>query len=187
MEAVERTAAYKLLSMAISYPEREVAEALESRWLFFQLRSLLSRYDDLLLLIRRAEEEYSNVQDLQVNYTTNFDLKIPLYESHYVVKSDRPEEKGRFLFELEKFYLDCGVELADRDMPDFIGTELEFMHYLCSENQVEKQRRFLEDHLLNWVPLLFKRVEGEGVRFYQHVIKLIDRFLAIDHGFFHEV
>ena len=77
--------------------------------------------------------------------------------------------------------------MTDRDMPDFIGTELEFMHYLCSENQVEKQRRFLEDHLLNWVPLLFKRVEGEGVRFYRQVIKLIDRFLVIDHGFFHEV
>jgi len=182
VEALKRTAAYKLLSMAISYPEGIVAEAFSTGWLFSQMKEVFSPYGHLLLAIERAERDFEGVEELQVTYTSSFDLRIPLYESYYVVKSDKPEDKVNFLFELEKLYMSCGVELVDRDMPDFIGTELEFMHYLCSEGSLRKQRDFLKAHLVSWVPLLAEKVQQENVTFYRHLIAAIDKFVAMDYG-----
>ena len=183
MDKNQRTAIYKLLSMGMSYPEKEIAQAIDSGWLFFQCKEYLKDDKDSLAIIDEIEKEYTDIEDLQVNYTTNFDLKISLYESHYVLKDSKPEERGKFLFELEKFYINAGVELSDMDMPDYLPTELEFMHYLCAENLLDKQKIFIQNHLLNWVPQLLKKTEKHNIKFYSPLIKLIDNFVKKDFAY----
>ena len=180
MENLDRNIAYKLFSMAISYPEKEVAEAIETGWLFQQLNSIFKNNKKILNMFNLSAADFENIEKLQVVYTTCFDLKISLYESNYVLKDAKPEEKGRFLFELEKFYLDAGVSLSDRDMPDYLPTQLEFMHYLCSEDKVEEQKYFLKNHLINWIDLLNEKVDKENVVFYRYILKAVGTFLKLD-------
>jgi nitrate reductase molybdenum cofactor assembly chaperone len=180
MEDLNRSIAYKLFSMAISYPEKEVAQAIETGWLFRQLNNVFENNGEILTLINLSADDFEDIEKLQVVYTTCFDLKISLYESNYVLKDAKPEEKGRFLFELEKFYLEAGVSLSDRDMPDYLPTQLEFMHYLCSENKVEEQKYFLKNHLITWIEHLIEKVDNEDVVFYCHILKAIENFLKLD-------
>jgi len=170
---------YKLLSMAISYPEKEIAEAIDTGWLFTNLKEVFNNLNNKknLNLIDNLEDEYTSIEDLQVIYTSIFDLKIPLYESHYVVKSDKPEDRAKFLLSLEKLYLEEGVALADRDMPDYLPTELEFAHYLSSEKKLEKLKYFENTHLKNWLPELNKKIEKEDIKFYKNILKIIQNFV----------
>jgi nitrate reductase assembly molybdenum cofactor insertion protein NarJ len=78
---------------------------------------------------------------------------------------------------LEKLYYEEGVELADRDMPDYLPTILEFAHYLSSENKIEKLISFENTHLKSWIPELNKKVKKENIKFYEHVIQLIENFI----------
>ena len=175
-ENINKTACYKLLSMAISYPDKEIAEAIVSNWLFENLKKYFadSVSEELINLMER---DFSDIEELQVIYTTNFDLKIPLYESHYILKSDKAEDRAKFLLSLEKLYYEEGVELADRDMPDYLPTQLEFAHYLSSEKKTDQLTSFINTHLKNWIPTLNKKVKKENIKFYKHVIQLIENFI----------
>ena len=161
----------------MSYPEKEAAQAIETGWLFQQFKNIFKDSGEALSLIELSIDDFRDIEELQVAYTTQFDLKIPLYESYYVIKDSKPETRGQYLFELEKFYLDSGVELSDRDMPDYLPTELEFMHYLYAENKTNKQGFFLENHLKNWIGDLTEKVNRENVIFYRNILKLLREFL----------
>ena len=163
----------------MSYPGEEVAQAIETGWLFQQFRNIFRDSGEALSLIESSVDDFKDIEELQVAYTTQFDLKIPLYESYYVIKDGKPEARGRYLYELEKFYLDAGVGLTDRDMPDYLPTELEFMHYLYAENKIDKQGFFLENHLKNWIGDLMEKVNQENVIFYRYVLESLRKFLYL--------
>lgn len=91
-----------------------------------------------------------------------------------------------------RFYDYFDVKLAEdeRDFPDNLLTELEFMAYLGEkESQAveggmepgayrKAQIDFLERHLSKWVHLLTERLQGTGSEpFYREVGSLMSRFI----------
>jgi TorA maturation chaperone TorD len=81
------------------------------------------------------------------------------------------------------------------ELPDHIGVELSFMSLLCQRERegrqagddamvgrlLECQLRFLQDHLLRWVPHLRERVAANAPsEFYRGVAGLTEDFLSAD-------
>ncbi|MCL6552177.1 MAG: molecular chaperone TorD family protein [Firmicutes bacterium] len=94
------------------------------------------------------------------------------------------------------FYRAFGLEVADhaRERPDHLSVELEFMHVLAYREAyarvhhtseqvavvVEAQRRFLEDHLGRWVPVLARIVQAETPGPYARAIAALATWVTAD-------
>lgn len=78
---------------------------------------------------------------------------------------------------------------------DHIAIELQFMEYLCRKTlealkrerydeamrDLEIQKEFVTDHLLNWVPMLTEDILGSAeVDFYKGVAEITDAFIRLD-------
>ncbi len=189
-----RSSMYKYLSLAIDYPTGQTADLLGSGMFFtesaVQLKALPSAYQDLadsLFMLKEKLAAFENLEDLQVVYTTLFDLAVnkpsySLYESVNIMPTAKAEKIAVFLADLETLYGSQGIILSDRDMPDHLATELEFMHFLCSQKNIEQQIHFLNAHLMNWVPLLAQQFSNQTRgNFYPLLIIFIAQFLDIDH------
>ncbi len=81
------------------------------------------------------------------------------------------------------------------ELPDHIGVELSFMAFLCAREQeawqegdqtrarqtLERERHFLEGHLLQWVPALSRRIaENATSDFYRGIGLLTEEFIRAD-------
>lgn len=193
---IARSAIYKYLSLAIDYPVGETAESLNSGIFFTEtaarLEQLPTAYQTLagkLSLLQKELSGFAKLEDLQVTYTSHFDLAVnkqsfSLYESATTMPAVKAEKTATFLADLESLYGRQGITLSDRDMPDHLATELEFMHFLCSRKQAEQQADFLEKHLVNWIPQLAQSfLKQEMVPFYARLIMLIGHYAEIDHEY----
>lgn len=190
---IARSAIYKYLSLAIDYPTGETAELLSSGDLFTKISAhLLKLPTDFQILVEKLsplEEELNNfetLQDIQVIYTTFFDMAIKkpsfsLYETANAMATSEAEKTAAFLVDLEALYAQEGITLSDRDMPDHLATELEFMHFLCANNKADQQADFLTHHLNNWLPQLAQSfLKQETIPFYSNLIMLIANFVETD-------
>ena len=190
---IARSAIYKYLSLAIDYPVGETAEILSSGMFFTEtaarLEQLPTAYQTLageLSLLQKELSGFAKLEDLQVTYTSHFDLAVnkqsfSLYESATTMPAVKAEKTATFLADLELLYGRQGITLSDRDMPDHLATELEFMHFLCSHNQAEQQADFLEKHLVNWIPQLAQLfLKQKMVPFYAHLVMLIGHYVETD-------
>jgi len=125
------------------------------------------------------------------------------YESSYLSREKRedrmqwgplngpPARAAQRLYQKE--HLSVRSELAD--FPDHIGVELEFMAQLCRKaaealqagdqkmatERQEKQKYFLQEHLLNWPKALAKemRTKAETI-FYRCLADLLSNFLDME-------
>ncbi|MEA2109955.1 MAG: molecular chaperone TorD family protein [Pseudomonadota bacterium] len=191
---IARSAIYKYLSLAVDYPVEENAESLSSGVFFTetaaQLEKLPAAYQALtgkLSILQKELGGFAQLEDLQVTYTSHFDLAVnkpsfSLYESATIMPEVKAEKTAAFLADLESLYGRQGITLSDRDMPDHLATELEFMHFLCSRNQAEQQADFLARHLVNWVPQLAQSfLKHKMIPFYARLVMLIAHYVEIDH------
>ncbi|MCD6151217.1 MAG: molecular chaperone TorD family protein [Deltaproteobacteria bacterium] len=143
-------------------------------------------YRSELSLLQKELSGFAKLEDLQVTYTSHFDLAVnkqsfSLYESTTIMPAVKAEKTATFLADLESLYGRQGITLSDRDMPDHLSTELEFMHFLCSQKKVELQADFLEKHLVNWIPQLAQSfLKQEMVPFYARLIMLIGHYVESD-------
>jgi DMSO reductase family type II enzyme chaperone len=205
--AYARSAIYKLLSLAISYPSEEVAQLLFSGVLFNELKfyleklpqtsNFLSQVDELMSLLRKLSSK--PLEDLQACYTMLFDFGVPappcpLNESSYLTSP-----KENLLYELASLYEseDLEADISKED-PDSLMVLLEFMHHLahkeitCAEKRLnsrskdvrEKEVNFLNEHLMVWLPKLLDCV-GMHARetchkFYMNLIYFIMDFIKYD-------
>jgi len=190
---IARSAIYKYLSLAIDYPVEETADSLSSGMFFTEtaarLEQLPTKYQTLtgeLSLLQKELSGFAKLEDLQVTYTSHFDLAVnkpsfSLYESANIMPTAEAEKTATFLVNLESIYGREGITLSDRDMPDHLVTELEFMHFLCSRKKVELQADFLEKHLVNWIPQLAQSfLKQEMVPFYARLVMLIGHYVETD-------
>ncbi len=190
---IARSAIYKYFSLAIDYPTGETAELLSSGDLFTEISAHLQKLPiDFQILAGKLaplEEELSNfaaLTNIQVVYTTFFDMAVKkpsfsLYETANVMATSEAEKTAAFLVELETLYGREGITLSDRDMPDHLATELEFMHFLCANNKSDQQADFLTHHLNNWLPqLALSFLKQETIPFYSNLIMLIAHFVETD-------
>jgi TorA maturation chaperone TorD len=90
----------------------------------------------------------------------------PPYESVYAESAQAA--MGQAMKSVRNTYAEAGAALPDdvHDQPDFIGFELDFMRHLTMQeaqawsdskaeevrNAIERERAFLEEHILRWVP-----------------------------------
>ena len=190
---ITRSAIYKYLSLAIDYPTGESAEILSSGALFTEITGHLEKlptvYQDLSGERAILEEEldgFNKLEDLQVVYTSHFDMttkkpSFSLYESANTMATSEAEKTAAFLVKLEALYGREGITLSDRDMPDHLATELEFMHFLCANNKASQQADFLMHHLCNWLPQLAQSLlKQKTIPFYTHLVTLIAHFVEAD-------
>ncbi len=190
---IARSAIYKYLSLAIDYPTGETAEILSSGDLFTEISAHLQKLStDFQVLageLAPLEEELNNfetLEDIQVVYTSFFDMAVKkpsfsLYETANIMATSEAEKTAAFMVELEALYGREGITLSDRDMPDHLATELEFMHFLCANNKTNQQIDFLTHHLTNWLPQLAQSfLKQETIPFYSQLIMLIAHFVETD-------
>ena len=130
--------------------------------------------------------------DLQVEYTRLFDAAASkdachLYEGIYADARDRALEESL------RFYDYFGLSLSEgaREFPDYIVTQLEFLHYLtyCQSGVAAQggdpesfrlaEEDFIERHLGRWVPKLNQRLQTkQPLAYFGQLVDLLDRFLV---------
>lgn len=183
LEAIGAT--YAVLSRAFSYPDGEFWSPLEGHSLDELIADLGGDGADGLernyVFPIRSQDERTGI------YLELFELgKMPLYEGSF-----RPQD-GRegIQEELLRFYHFFAVELSERnrDFPDHIVTELEFMiHLVRLEAAVLKegrdptsfrvaQRDFLDRHVLIWATEMKKRQFGSDAGIYSTLVSWLAAF-----------
>ncbi len=124
---------------------------------------------------------------------------ISAHESIFAeVDGDSGGHWGAKTVVVKKFIEATGMEYESdyKGLPDHVSVELEFMQKLAeweaqkwaegdgelAKNCLSVQKRFAEDHLLNWIPDFCREViaKADGP-FYREMAKVTMDFLAFDH------
>ncbi len=117
-------------------------------------------------------------QYLNVDFTDISLINLIPYESFYLREDGQIESGGDnpVYQAYEEFDFVVEKEKARVVSPDHIGVELEFMYMLCdaeakalansdavaAQELREKQKSFLENHLMKWAPLYLINVKNEA-------------------------
>jgi len=205
-EAQARSNVYRLLAAGFVYPDADFVAALNDGSSLSQLTEALATLSDLEELRGNLEVLCATVgrhagtlqaHRLQAEYLRLFSggLHCPHHETDYAASTIF--RKADVLADIAGFYRAFGLELSEenRERVDFIGVELEFMHYLAfkeayaaeqgSQEKVElcreAQRKFLQDHLGPWVEAFQEMVaKNAHDSFYAPLSRLMAQFVERD-------
>lgn len=189
-----RSRLYSLLSGAFSFPTEAFFEAASAGALGRDLEEAAAALAaPLALPAGLLRPDAGTYAEFQADYIESFEVgaagpPCPLYAGVYLGGRNQVWE------ELIRFYNLFGLHLSpeNRDLPDHISTELEFMHFLAWKDVVSgsakataslqiAQRDFLERQLFKWLAPLAKRAEKKGApAFYRALIDLTSAFVASD-------
>ncbi len=192
-----RSAAYRLLSQAMMYPSEDVIATLREEDLP-QAQAAAEILDETFsepLAAFAKELQNATPDDLQREhghiFTHLLSLDCPPCETVYTAR-EIFEETAQ-LSDIAGFFRAFGMELADRERPDHITVELEFMHLLTSKEALahlhhgaEKarlcrvvQRKFVEEHLGRWGRQFAQQLAGRAPEsLFAATALLLDAFLA---------
>lgn len=196
-----RSEIYCVLSRVFIYPGDEAARR-------FVLTDAASDMSDLAAALpyplalpaQPAACSGTTLTELQRAHTALFDncsgrVKLSPYE-----KEHRDVDPKEIWEDLIRYYEHFGLtyELsANGEWPDWLGMELEFMHYLSfleaaakdgqEDSYVAAQADFLERHLALWIPTFAQKLESlaPGTPYAWHAAAL-DRFISNDTHFSRE-
>jgi TorA maturation chaperone TorD len=96
---------------------------------------------------------------------------------------DRPRVGGRAAQEVSTVYSSAGLTIDEewQAVPDHLAAELLFMSYLIENGQREAEARFLDEHLLEWVPDLCDDLAREAeTGFFRAVANLLKDLILSD-------
>jgi DMSO reductase family type II enzyme chaperone len=192
--AAARSRLYSLLSRALAFPTDVFFDSLAAGAFIGELDGALAALPFPLEATRPSPPEEESYAAFQAAYIGSFEVgtagpPCPLYAGVYLGGRSRVWE------ELLRFYNFFGLHLSpeNRDLPDHLATELEFMHYLAwreveaegKDGERASLRRaqgdFLERQLSSWLDLLAKRAEKKGVPpFYRGLLELTRDFVRRD-------
>ncbi len=185
--ALRRSQLYRFLADALLYPTED--------WTL-DAPLLKTTLDELGLSSYRLRIGALGLTDLQAEHRHVFGLTGSLcYETEYGLPHEYRQSQE--MADIAGFYRAFGFENGGviRERPDYLSTELEFMHALTLKEAyaqeannpehvevgVDAQRKFLRDHLAHWLPLFGKRLEQlavEGV--YADLVTLTTAFIAAE-------
>ena len=189
-----RMEAFRLLSDCYFLPDSALSEKLED------LESNLANIcEPAVLFIQNMRKEFKAGADLEpfkVDFSKLFvgpyQLSAAPYGSVYL--EGQRKMMGNSTLDVKNRYREAGLDIAKtfKDAPDHISAELEFMYYLIFKEiealansnietalgYVQKQKSFLEDHLMAWVPEFAKNIiENAQNPFYANLAKATETFL----------
>lgn len=152
----KRAAMYRLLSRFFAKEaDGEFVESLEKMHFPSGGGDLAEGYEMLKAYLATKSENC--LEELAVDYAVAFlaagkadgAAAIPvesLYGSEGIFMQQSWEDA-------KKWYTCFGLAKSSEDMmEDHLAAELEFMAWLCENEETEKQKEFLESHLVNWLP-----------------------------------
>ena len=189
-----RMAVFRLLSDCYFLPDPGLSEKLEN------LESKMAdACEPAVQLIQNMREEFkasADLEPLKVDFSKLFvgpyQLSAAPYGSVYL--ENERKMMGNSTLDVRERYRDAGLDTAKtfKDAPDHISAELEFMHYLIYKEIeafansdiemaiafIQRQKSFLEDHLMAWVPEFAKSIiEHARNPFYSNLARATEIFL----------
>jgi len=189
-----RMEAFHLLSACYFLPEPELSEKLDN--LEGHMATVCEPALGFIQEMRTRFEAGSNMEALTVDFSKLFVGPYELFAAPYgsVYLDDQRKVMGDSTLDVKNRYREAGLDTAKnfKEAPDHIAAELEFMHYLIfkeieafanSDGQtaidlIHKQKSFLEDHLMAWVPKFSAHIaEHAGTVFYQNLAKATETFI----------
>lgn len=124
---------YRVLSRLLSYPSEETAAAVPEMRAALAREGLASSRDLGELATLLAELAERPLLDLQERYVLLFDrsrsLSLHLFEHVHGESRDR----GQALVDLGALYAERGLEIAERELPDYLPLFLEYLSLLPAE------------------------------------------------------
>lgn len=120
---------YKLLSVMLEYPDRELFDHLP------EVRQAMNDCADIndaertVMLNSLSRLENGDLTEIQADYVQTFDMtpEHSLHLTHHLFGDDK--NRGPALIDLTELYRDCGVEVASNELPDYLPLVLEFAAY----------------------------------------------------------
>lgn len=164
-EDLERADLYKLLAaLFLDIPAEEVLEELKD-------------IDDFKVN-ESLDEIGQDFHDLFVHNT------VPLYESFYNYPvGEQPGPWGKATEEVQRFYKTLGLTIDEelQIVPDHMSAELFFMSYLVENGFLPGQKKFLEEHLVKWIPLFCDGIQAHAkTDFYRRIAILLKELVSSD-------
>jgi TorA maturation chaperone TorD len=197
-----RSAAYRLLSQATMYPSEDVITTLSDEDLSQAQAaaeilgtSFSGRLDVFERKLRAASPKELQDQHRRI-FSHILSLDCPPCETVYTASEIFQETDH--LSDIAGFFRAFGMELAEKERPDHISIELEFMHLVtCKEafaqlhHGPEKarlcrvvQRKFMKDHLGRWGQQFAQQLERQApAGYFRALASLLDAFLATEVGY----
>ena len=193
-DELSRMEAFRLLSDCYFLPEPGLSDKLKN--LEFNMGNVCK---PALGFVRRMRKEFPAGEDLEplkVDFSKLFvgpyQLSAAPYGSVYL-EGER-KMMGDSTLDVKNRYREAGLDTAKtfKDVPDHISAELEFMYYLIfkeieafsnSDTEtaidfVQKQKSFLEIHLMAWVPQFTNSIkENTENPFYSNLAETTALFL----------
>jgi len=192
-----RSELYGLLAEAVSFPTDAMAGAIGSGDMGDQLARLCTALPyPFAFEAGSLATEGILYDDLQSEYIRLFDAPVggspcPLYAGVYAASRREAME------ELLRFYRHFGLTIAEgaRDLPDSVGTVLEFLHFLSFREATADppadrgalraaQHDVLARHMVRWAAQTKARMAGrEPLPCYGELVNLLDRFFVAEVGY----
>jgi TorA maturation chaperone TorD len=189
-----RMEAFRLLSVCYFIPDSGLSEKLET--LEFNMANVCEPAVEWVQNMRKELKAGANLEPLKVDFSKLFVGPYKLSAAPYgsVYLEGERKMMGQSTLDVRNRYREAGLDTAKnfKDAPDHISAELEFMYYLIfkeieafSNTDIEsaigfiqKQRSFLEGHLMAWVPEFAKSIiEYAENPFYPNLAKATQKFL----------
>ncbi|MCB0116463.1 MAG: molecular chaperone TorD family protein [Caldilineaceae bacterium] len=185
--AFRRSQIYGFLSLAVLYPQEDWTD---DALLVEQIRRKIDFAKAAL------ELPSMSLPQLQAAHRRAFGAAGSLcYETEYGLPHEfrQAQEMADICGFYRAFGFESGGELHDR--PDHVAVEMEFMHVLAlkeayalhdhnlehAEVAVDAQRKFLEDHLGNWISLFAQSLRlNAGDELYPALSHFIEAFVGAD-------
>ncbi len=196
--AAARSALYGTLARLLTVPSEEIFADLAGGEAQRKLSEPAAELDYGLAAPSFQDAAGRDFAEFQAEYIAFFELgkkspPCPLYEG----AMEKGKSRKSVMEELLRFYSNFGVKMKDegRELPDYLPTQLEFMHYLAFietgviegsgaariEEILLAQRDFVKRHPAKWAPELKKKAGQKGAPpTYAALIGFIDEFIAKD-------
>lgn len=123
----------KVLSAVLSYPTAELQAAVDEMSVAVRDEALLPEKQQSALIKLLEDFEKLDLYELQERYVLLFDrtrsLSLHLFEHVH----GESRERGQAMVDLAKLYNEKGLEISDRELPDYLPMFLEFLSTLPPE------------------------------------------------------
>lgn len=193
-----RMETFRLLSDCYRLPDPQLSEKVVR--LEFNLANVCEPAAAVVRKMSEVLEGHTDIEFLKIDFSKLFVGPYTLLAAPYgsVYLEGERKVMGESTLDVINRYREAGLETAKnfKDAPDHITAELEFMYYLIFKELegfsdsdtaravgfVQKQKYFLEDHLMAWVPEFADSIRKYGEnRFYPYLAEATESFLKESH------